>query len=123
MDRAKILIIDDDPVCTGVLLAMLGDDYQVTTANSGLGGIDLLDSTTPDLIFLDISMPQVNGYQVLKHLQQDSVKAQIPVVVISTLAEESDQEFAKKLGASDYVTKPILPDAIQQKLDKYLASS
>lgn len=121
MDRAKILIIDDDPVCTGVLLAMLGDDYQVTTANSGLGGIDLLDSTTPDLIFLDISMPQVNGYQVLKHLQQDSIKAQIPVVVISTLTEESDQEFAKKLGASDYVTKPILPAAIQQKLDQYLA--
>ena len=120
MERAKILIIDDDPVCTGVLLAMLGDDYQVTTANSGSGGIDILNSLIPDLILLDITMPEVNGYQVLKFLKADSSRANIPVVVISTLVDSSDRDFALKLGANDYVNKPIMPDVIQKMVDQYL---
>ena len=120
MERAKILIIDDDPVCTGVLLAMLGDDYQVTTANSGSGGIDILNSMIPDLILLDITMPEVNGYQVLKFLKADSSRANIPVVVISTLVDSSDRDFALKLGANDYINKPIMPDVIQKMVDQYL---
>ncbi|MBE7215676.1 response regulator [Shewanella benthica] len=120
MERAKILIIDDDPVCTGVLLAMLGDDYHVTTANSGSGGIDILNSMIPDLILLDITMPEVNGYQVLKFLKADSSRANIPVVVISTLVDSSDRDFALKLGANDYVNKPIMPDVIQKMVDQYL---
>ena len=120
MERAKILIIDDDPVCTGVLLAMLGDDYQVTTANSGSGGIDILNSMIPDLILLDITMPEVNGYQVLKFLKADSSRANIPVVVISTLVDSSDRDFALKLGANDYVNKPIMPDVIKKIVDQYL---
>ncbi len=120
MDKSKILIIDDDPVCTGVLLAILGDDYDVTTANSGSGGIDILSSQTPDLILLDITMPEVNGYQVLKFLQEDPSRIDIPVVVISTLVESSDRDFAIKLGADDYINKPIMPNVIQDKLEKYL---
>ncbi|WP_076410197.1 PleD family two-component system response regulator [Shewanella sp. UCD-KL12] len=120
MERATILIIDDDPVCTGVLLAILGDDYQVTTANSGSGGIDILKTISPDLVLLDITMPEVNGYQVLKFLKEDSSRTQIPVVVISTLVESSDREFALKLGADDYINKPVMPEAIQQVVDKYL---
>ncbi|EDQ02158.1 response regulator [Shewanella benthica] len=120
MERAKILIIDDDPVCTGVLLAILGDDYQVTTANSGSGGIEILNSMIPDLILLDITMPEVNGYQVLRFLKADSSRANIPVVVISTLVDSSDRDFALKLGANDYVNKPIMPDVIQKMVDQYL---
>ena len=120
MERAKILIIDDDPVCTGVLLAMLGDDYHVSTANSGSGGIEILNSMIPDLILLDITMPEVNGYQVLKFLKTDSSRANIPVVVISTLVDSSDRDFALKLGANDYVNKPIMPDVIQKMVDQYL---
>ncbi len=120
MERATILIIDDDPVCTGVLLAILGDDYQVSTANSGSGGIDILQTISPDLVLLDITMPEVNGYQVLKFLKGDSVRAKIPVVVISTLVESSDREFALKLGADDYINKPVMPEAIQKVVDKYL---
>ena len=120
MERAKILIIDDDPVCTGVLLAMLGDDYHVTTANSGSGGIEILNSMIPDLILLDITMPEVNGYQVLKFLKTDSSRANIPVVVISTLVDSSDRDFALKLGANDYINKPIMPDVIQKMVDQYL---
>ncbi|MFV7771315.1 MULTISPECIES: response regulator [Shewanella] len=120
MSRAKILIIDDDPVCTGVLLAMLGDDYDVTSANSGIGGIEVLKSLTPDLILLDITMPHVNGYQVIQHLKGDEQTASIPVVVISSLTEQSDKAFALKLGVDGYITKPIMPDAIQEVIEDYL---
>ncbi|ACA85126.1 MULTISPECIES: response regulator [Shewanella] len=120
MKRAKILIIDDDPVCTGLLLAVLGDDHQVFTANSGDGGIDIIDTQTPDLILLDITMPHVNGYQVLKHLKADPSKADIAVIVISSLVETSDKDFALKLGADDYMTKPVLPAVLQNKVEMFL---
>ncbi|MCZ4339798.1 response regulator [Shewanella colwelliana] len=122
MDKAKILVIDDDPVCTGVLLAILGDDYEVASANSGSGAIEVLTAMRPNLILLDITMPNINGYQVIKHLKSDDSTATIPVIVISSLVEESDKEFALKLGADDYLTKPIQPNAIQAMLDQYLAA-
>lgn len=120
MSRAKILIIDDDPVCTGVLLAMVGDDYEVTAVNSGSGGIEVMKSLVPDLILLDITMPHVNGYQVIQHLKGSEETAKIPLVVISSLAEQSDKDFALKLGVDDYITKPVMPDAIQEIIEAYL---
>jgi CheY-like chemotaxis protein len=122
MDRAKILVIDDDPICTGVLLAILGDDYQVFSANSGSGALDLLSSIRPDLILLDITMPNINGYHVIKYLKNDLQTSHIPIVVISGLVEKSDQDFAINLGADDYLTKPILPNDIQAMLNKYIPS-
>ncbi|MCG9697593.1 response regulator [Shewanella sp. Isolate11] len=119
MSKAKILVVDDDPVCTGVLLSLLGEDYEVISANSGSSAISLLDSFSPQLIFLDITMPDVNGYHVLKHLK-DEQESTLPVVVISSLTEDSDKDFAKKLGADDYVSKPIMPDAIYKIVAKYL---
>ncbi|QIR13426.1 response regulator [Shewanella aestuarii] len=121
MDKAKILVIDDDPICTGMLLAILGDDYQVLSANSGSGALDLLSSVKPNLILLDITMPNINGYQVIKHLKGDLRTSNIPVVVISSLVEKSDQDFAINLGADNYLTKPILPNDIQAILNKYLS--
>lgn len=120
MDQAQILVIDDDPVCTGMLLAILGDDHQVFSANSGSGAIELLSTITPSLILLDINMPNVNGYQVIKHIKSSPKTANIPVIVISGLTESSDQEFALKMGADDYLTKPIQPAAIQDTLEKYI---
>lgn len=120
MELAKILVIDDDPICNGLLLAILGDDYQVISVNSGRGGIDAIDSLHPDLILLDITMPQVNGYQVIKHLKNDPLRSAIPIIVISSLTEPSDREFALELGADDYISKPVMPTVIQDKVDKYL---
>lgn len=120
MDKSKIVIIDDDPICTGLLLAILGDDYLVMTANSGDAAIELLSTVRPNLIFLDITMPNVNGYQVIKFIKEQSETAHIPIVVVSSLVERSDQLFALKLGADHYLTKPIMPDAVQRTIDTYL---
>lgn len=120
MDKAKILIVDDDPICTGLLLAILGDEFHVTTTNSGSCGLELLRSMPQDLLLLDITMPDVNGYHVLKDLRQQAEKLTTPVVVISSLVEQPDQDFAIKLGANDYLTKPVSPQALQEMLDKHI---
>ncbi|WP_119967756.1 response regulator [Shewanella japonica] len=120
MDKAKILVIDDDPICTSMILALLGDDYLVLTANSGDGAIEVLSSMKPDLVFVDITMPDVNGYQVIKYMKEHELTQHVPVVVISSLTEESDQKLALKIGANEYLTKPILPNTVQLTVDKYL---
>ncbi|MCL1143683.1 response regulator [Shewanella gaetbuli] len=121
MNSKQILVIDDDPVSTGILLAILGDEHRVVSANSGSAAIELLINMHPDLILLDINMPNINGYQVIKHLKGNPETADIPIVVISSLTEESDQEFGKRVGADSYLTKPISPSDIQCTIEKFLA--
>ncbi|MCL1137486.1 response regulator [Shewanella pneumatophori] len=109
MDKIRILVVDDDPFCSSLLLSILGDDYQVTTVNSGLDVIDISTVQKPDCIFLDIMMPEKNGYQVLKELKDNPLTTAIPVVIVSGLAEDSDQDLGLRLGASGYIGKPINP--------------
>ncbi|WP_028768784.1 response regulator [Shewanella fidelis] len=109
MEKVRILIVDDDPFCSSLLLSILGDDYQVTTVNSGLDVIDISTIQKPDCIFLDIMMPGKNGYQVLKDLKDNPLTTTIPVIIVSGLVEESDQNLGLRLGASGYIGKPINP--------------
>ncbi|GAA0786908.1 MULTISPECIES: response regulator [Pseudomonadati] len=120
MTAKKILVIDDDPICSGVLLAIIGDEHQVISANSGSSALEILTTFKPDLILLDINMPNINGYQVVKLVKNNPLTSNIPIIIISSLAEDSDKEFGLKIGADDYLTKPIMPDAIETTLAKYL---
>ncbi|GIU35314.1 response regulator [Shewanella schlegeliana] len=120
MENAKILVVDDDPICSSLLLSILGDDYQVTTVNSGADVIDIANIQRPNVIFLDIMMPGKNGYQVLKDLKQDPQTAKLPVIIVSALAEESDESLGLRLGADAYLGKPISPTEVFAILKKYL---
>ncbi|MEZ9596317.1 PleD family two-component system response regulator [Shewanella sp. 10N.261.52.F9] len=120
MNKARILVVDDDPFCSSLLLSILGDDYQVTTVNSGFDVIDISGVQCPDFIFLDIMMPGKNGYQVLKDLKDDPLTQMIPVIIVSTLTEESDENLALRLGANGYISKPIIPTEVYAKLKEHL---
>ncbi|PKG58959.1 two-component system response regulator [Shewanella sp. GutDb-MelDb] len=120
MDKPKILIVDDDPICSSLLLSVLGDDYHVITINSGIHAIDLASNLQPNCIFLDIMMPEKNGYQVLKDLKSNNLTNLIPVIIISGLNEDSDEDLALRLGAQDYIFKPINPDDVYNKLKTHL---
>ncbi|MFS1440139.1 response regulator [Shewanella sp. 10N.286.48.A6] len=121
MEKRTVVVIDDDPVCTGLLLAILGDEYRVMTANSGDAAIEMFASIRPNLIFVDITMPNINGYQVIKFIKDQPETANIPIVVVSSLVEASDQELALKIGADDYLTKPIMPNDVQKTIDRFLS--
>lgn len=120
MTTKKILVIDDDPVCSGVLLAIIGDAHQVISANSGSSALEILTTFKPDLILLDINMPNINGYQVVKLVKNNPLTENIPIIILSGLTEESDKEFGLRIGADHYLTKPIMPDEIERTIKQYL---
>ena len=107
---ATILIVDDEPVNLSLLAHVLRPSYQVRAANSGAEALRAAASLpTPDLLLLDVSMPEMDGYTVLRRLRDNPATRFIPVIFITALAADADEEYGLELGATDYITKPIKP--------------
>lgn len=97
------------------------EGFQVVKAPNGLEAINLITQEHPDIILLDLIMPQRTGFQVLEALKLDADLAKIPVVVLSNLGQESDREKAKNLGAVDYLVKSdVQMGEIVEKIKTYL---
>ncbi len=108
--RPIILIVDDVRFNQEVLVSLLSADYQVKVAGNGFRALEIAQrSPSPDLILLDINMPEMNGYEVFKQLKNHKSTCDIPVIFV-TAASDSDSELhALQMGAADYITKPISP--------------
>ncbi|MDO9050725.1 MAG: two-component system response regulator [Methylotenera sp.] len=107
---ATILIVDDTAENLHVLSELLRPQYRVLAATSGPLALRIANSLPkPDLILLDVMMPEMNGYEVLRALQDNDATRNIPVIFVTALAESSDEELGLRLGAVDYITKPIKP--------------
>ena len=105
-----ILIIDDEVTNISVLNELLQPHYNVLFAKDGKTGIKIASSTSrPDLILLDIIMPDLDGYQVIKLLKSDEYTSKIPVIFITAKGQEEDEAKGFELGAVDYITKPFKP--------------
>ncbi len=117
----KILIVDDDPTTVKILAHFLErEDFEVCTADSGRKGIGIALSERPDLILLDIMMPELNGFQFLALLKKDKNITPPPVILLSMLAEESHILQGLEKGAADYLTKPFSPHILLAKIRKLL---
>lgn len=103
----KILIIDDTPANLTLLGLALQDDYTIQIACSGSKGLELARDAAPDLILLDIMMPDMDGYETCRHFKTSPVLRDIPVIFITALSEIEAEAKALSLGAADYLTKPI----------------
>ena len=115
--QQTILMIDDSPENLSVLNDILRPQYRVLAATSGEKGLRIAGSQpTPDLILLDVMMPDVDGYTVLSRLHGNPVTRDIPVVFISALDDADEEERGLKLGAADYITKPINPILLQARV-------
>ncbi len=111
--KATILIVDDAPENLFVLSELLSPHYRVLAANHGERGLKVAQSApTPDLILLDVMMPVMNGYDVLKALQSDPATADIPVIFLTALNTPLDEERGLIMGAVDNITKPITPAVV-----------
>ncbi|MGL4500943.1 MAG: response regulator, partial [Planktothrix sp.] len=105
---AKILVVDDTPDNLRVLSAILSEQgYQVGKAVSGQVALMASKQLEPDLILLDINMPQMNGYEVCQHLKSHPKTREIPVIFISALDDVEDKVKAFEMGGVDYITKPF----------------
>jgi putative two-component system response regulator len=113
MADATILIVDDEPLNLTVLTRLLQPSYQVRAVNSGVGALRAAaGEPRPDLILLDVSMPGMDGYAVLEHLHADAATRDIPVVFVTALTDAGDEERGLRMGAQDYITKPIKPAVV-----------
>ncbi len=108
--KPTILVVDDTPANLQLMSGLLQDDYKVKAATSGEKALKIaFTDPQPDLILLDIMMPEMDGYEVCKRLKADEKTNQIPIIFLTAKAETQDEALGLSLGAVDYVTKPVSP--------------
>ncbi len=106
--KGRILVVDDNEINCEVLRdLLLGEGYEVTVAHSGVEALQKARTSPPDLMLLDMMMPQMSGEDVLQEMKKDSALEDIPVILVTARASEDDRIFGLSLGADDYLAKPI----------------
>ena len=119
--RPIVLVVDDTPDNLKVMSALLKDLYRVKIANGGEKALVIAESDTPpDLILLDIMMPEMDGYEVCKRLKANRKTKEIPVIFLTAMTAAEDEEKGLKLGAVDYITKPISPPVVMARVETHL---
>ena len=118
---ARVMACDDDHVIRGLLEVNLEmEGYDVVTACDGQDALDKVRDQAPDLILLDVMMPNLNGWQVAEALQADEATRGIPIIFLSARAMEADVEKGTSLGAVSYVTKPFDPIDLMDLVAQHL---
>ena len=115
--RPHVLVVDDTPDNLAVMSNLLKGKYKVTVANNGERALRFARATPkPDLILLDIMMPDMSGYDVIKTLKADPATQRIPVIFLTAMSETEDEQKGLDLGAADYITKPISPPIVLARM-------
>ena len=116
----KILIVDDMPANIKVLVETLRPQYEILVATHGRNALKLAVAEKPDLILLDIVMPEMDGYEVCGKLKMDPVTRNIPVIFITAKTEEDDETRGLEIGAIDYITKPFSTAIVLSRIKTHL---
>ena len=120
LHKSTVLIVDDTPENIDLLLGALGDTYHTRIALNGEKAIKIAESVRPDLILLDIMMPGMDGYQVCKTLRTNPDTQNIPIIFITALGSVEDEERGLRLGAVDYIVKPISPPIVRARVQNHI---
>ena len=120
MSNIKILIVDDYEDNCELLEDIFEQQYQVKSVHSGKACLAILEEDPYDLVLLDVNMPEMDGYEVCKHIKQNAQTAMIPVIFVSALASTEERLKGYEYGAEEYVTKPFKEDDITQTVSKVL---
>ena len=118
--RQKILIIDDTPANIQILNEFLQQDYAIFFSTNGPDGIRIAQQELPDLILLDIMMPEMDGYEVCAKIKADPLTRQIPVIFITAMNAEEDEAKGLDAGAIDYITKPVSAPIVKARVKNHL---
>jgi len=119
-DKSRILIVDDQSANIKILSNLLGDDYAISVATSGPEAMIVARKVIPDLILLDVIMPEVAGITVCQEMKEDPDLAEIPIIFVTSLDTEANEAAGFAVGASDYITKPINPDIVKARVKVHL---
>ncbi len=118
---AKILVVDDEPALTELIdFHLKRAGYEVTTAANGWEAIDAVQQCKPDIILLDLMLPDLDGFGVCEILRRDPLTATIPIIIISAWASPDSRNLGLELGAIDYLTKPFSPRDLVERVSMLL---
>jgi len=121
-DQQKVLVVDDERMNIDILVNLLKPDYKVMAAKNGKQALKAVKTVgPPDLILLDIMMPEMDGYEVCRRLKAEQTTRDIPVIFITAMEETRDEANGFEVGAVDYLTKPISPPVVHARVKTHLA--
>lgn len=110
--KPTIAVVEDNPDNRILVQAILDDRYEIIEYDSGIAALDGLQSVVPDLVLLDISLPEMDGTEVLRRMKEDPRLASVPVIALTAHAMAGDRERFLGEGFDEYVTKPIVDDTV-----------
>ena len=119
--KFTILAVDDTPENLDVVRGILASQYTVKAAINGPMALKIVEKQPPDLILLDIMMPEMNGYEVCKRLKSNPETKHIPVIFLTAMDQTTDESSGFELGAADYITKPVNPPILEARVKTHLA--
>ncbi|MGZ8341567.1 MAG: HD-GYP domain-containing protein [Telluria sp.] len=121
LHRPLILAVDDEASNLQLLRQILQDDFRLLFAKDGARALELARQEQPDLVLLDVMMPEMSGYEVCAALKADAATAAIPVLFVTALADSDDEVEGFEAGAVDYITKPVSPPVVRARVRTHLS--
>ncbi|MDP1773889.1 MAG: two-component system response regulator [Methylobacter sp.] len=118
--RSTILVVDDTPANLTLLANLLKEQYRIKVANNGIKALELAAAAPPDLVLLDIMMPEMDGYEVCRRLKLDEATRKVPVIFLTAKTEVEDEELGFSVGAVDFIHKPISPPIVAARVKIHL---
>ncbi|RBW47570.1 two-component system response regulator [Psychromonas sp. B3M02] len=120
-NKQTLLIVDDEPVNLKVLNNILKDLYKLIFAKNGADALRLIEKDAPDLILLDVMMPEMTGYDVCEYLKKQAAYKSIPIIFVTALNDAIDEAKGLNLGAVDYIFKPVTPAVVKARVKTHLS--
>jgi len=122
LSKVKILLIEDDSFLASMYVTKLNlEGFEVNVAGDGEKGLEMVQNELPTLILLDIILPKMSGFDVLKDLKMDKRTKDIPVILLTNLGQREDVQKGLKLGAKDYLIKAhFMPSEVVEKIKKFI---
>jgi CheY-like chemotaxis protein len=119
-----VLVIDDvDSVLQFIRVALAGRSVDIVTAIDGASGLELAKELVPDVVLLDLALPELNGWEVLEGLRSDPATARVPVVIVTAHGESGAAARARDLGANGFLSKPFRPTELRRLVDRHLTAA
>lgn len=120
--RKKVLVIDDNPTIVELIRHAVGlqGKYQVVVAYDGVQGLELFNEERPDCVIVDVKMPRMDGYQVVRCIRGDQASANTPLIILSAMLEEDDKLTGVLSGVDEYLAKPFKPSVLCATLERVM---
>ena len=113
VENLSVLVVDDVPLNILLIKKMLSQyTFQLRTANGGQAALDAIEQKMPDLVLLDLMMPGIDGFEVIRRLRADEKTKELPIIILSALNSEQDITKGFQLGANDFINKPIIMEKL-----------